>query len=575
MIRILMLLKKSWIGVAIAVIFIFAQSMFDLFLPKLMSSIIDKGILTNDVQIIWQIGAQMIIVTLLGTISTIIASFLLSRVGSGLAQKIRSKVFRKVTYFSNEELNQVGTASLITRTTNDVTQIQQFVVMSRMMIAAPIMMIGGIIMANNQAPTLSWIIVVIIVSVVLIMGLLMMFIVPLFKKIQKRLDKLNLVLREFLTGMRVIRAFNRSGHEEKRFKKANQRLTDTSLKMNRLMSVLFPAMMLVMNVSMVAIIWFGGFRVEAGEVEIGSLMAFLQYAMQILFSVLMFAMIFFLLPRAQVSAKRINKVLNSTSKVENPPQGVTDFKKTEGVLEFRNVSFRYGNAENTVLSGISFKTIPGQTTAIIGGTGSGKSTLVGLIPRFYDPEAGEILIDEVPIKEMDLKVLREKIGFVSQEAVLFSGTIEENIRYGKTDATEEEVLRAATVGQCLEFIEGKEDGLQTVVSQGGGNLSGGQKQRLAIARALVRKPEIYVFDDSFSALDFTTDAKLREALKEETKNATMIVVAQRVSTIMNAEQILVLDNGKIVGKGTHSELYQNNEVYREIVLSQLSEEEAA
>lgn len=570
-----MLLKKSWIGVAIAVIFIFAQSMFDLFLPKLMSSIIDKGILTNDVQIIWQIGAQMIIVTLLGTISTIIASFLLSRVGSGLAQKIRSKVFRKVTYFSNEELNQVGTASLITRTTNDVTQIQQFVVMSRMMIAAPIMMIGGIIMANNQAPTLSWIIVVIIVSVVLIMGLLMMFIVPLFKKIQKRLDKLNLVLREFLTGMRVIRAFNRSGHEEKRFKKANQRLTDTSLKMNRLMSVLFPAMMLVMNVSMVAIIWFGGFRVEAGEVEIGSLMAFLQYAMQILFSVLMFAMIFFLLPRAQVSAKRINKVLNSTSKVENPPQGVTDFKKTEGVLEFRNVSFRYGNAENTVLSGISFKTIPGQTTAIIGGTGSGKSTLVGLIPRFYDPEAGEILIDEVPIKEMDLKVLREKIGFVSQEAVLFSGTIEENIRYGKTDATEEEVLRAATVGQCLEFIEGKEDGLQTVVSQGGGNLSGGQKQRLAIARALVRKPEIYVFDDSFSALDFTTDAKLREALKEETKNATMIVVAQRVSTIMNAEQILVLDNGKIVGKGTHSELYQNNEVYREIVLSQLSEEEAA
>lgn len=573
--KILRYLQKYWIAVIIAVVFIFVQTMLDLNLPKLMSEIIDKGVMQNDTAAIWQTGGIMLIVTLLSAATTILASYLLSRVGAGLAKNVRKSVFEKVTYYSNDEMNKIGTASLITRTTNDITQLQQFIIMSRMMIGAPIMMVGGIIMAVSQAPTLSWIIVVIIAIILVVMVVMLIIIVPLFKKNQKKLDKLNLVLREFLTGMRVIRAFNRSGDEKKRFKKANKSLTSTALKINLIMAVLIPTMMLIMNASTIAVIWYGGFQVEALSIEIGALMAFIQYAMQIMFSVLMFSMIFFLLPRAQVSAKRINKVLASKSTLKITETPVTEFKGLTGVLEFKNVTFRHKGAEEPVLKNISFKSLPGQTTAIIGGTGSGKTTLIDLIPRFYDIEEGEILIDGVSIVDMDMDTLRHKIGMVPQQTVLFSGTIAENIRYGKENATDEDVEKAATTAQCMEFISEKPEGFETQIAQGGTNLSGGQKQRLAIARALVREPEIFIFDDSFSALDFTTDGKLRKALKETIIDTTMILVAQRVSTIMDADQILVLDNGKVVGKGTHEALYKDNEVYREIVLSQLSEEEAA
>ena len=566
---------KRWLGFLLAIVFIFIQAMCDLNLPRLMSEIINEGVLANDIGTIWVTGGYMILITAIGGAATIIAAYIMARTGAGFAMSVREKLFTTVTYASTEQFNKFGTASLITRTTNDITQIQQFMVMSRMMILSPIMGIGGVIMAIRQAPSLSWLIAVIVGIVFVIMAIVSLFVMPQFRAVQKRLDKLNLVLREFLTGIRVIRAFNRSDDEKERYNKANTNLMDTSLRIFRIISLLFPIMMFIMSASSIFIIWFGGHQLESGSIAIGDLMAFIQYIMQIMISVLMFTFLFVMLPRAQVSAKRINKVLDSKNTLKDAATEPEGLKDIQGKIEFKNVTFRHKGAEEPVLKDISFTAEPGKVTAIIGGTGSGKSTLIDLIPRFYDVEKGEIAIGGIPVKDIPMETLRHKIGLVPQKGILFSGTIRENIAYGKPDATDEEIYKAAKIAQALPFIEEKEEGIDTYISQGGKNVSGGQKQRLCIARALVRDPEIYIFDDSFSALDFKTDAKLRKSLKENLSHATQIIVAQRVNTIMDADQILVLDEGKIVGKGTHQELYENNPVYREVVLSQLSEEEVA
>ena len=566
---------KRWLGFLLAIVFIFIQAMCDLNLPRLMSEIINEGVLANDIGTIWVTGGYMILITAIGGAATIIAAYIMARTGAGFAMSVREKLFTTVTYASTEQFNKFGTASLITRTTNDITQIQQFMVMSRMMILSPIMGIGGVIMAIRQAPSLSWLIAVIVGIVFVIMAIVSLFVMPQFRAVQKRLDKLNLVLREFLTGIRVIRAFNRSDDEKERYNRANTNLMDTSLRIFRIISLLFPIMMFIMSASSIFIIWFGGHQLESGSIAIGDLMAFIQYIMQIMISVLMFTFLFVMLPRAQVSAKRINKVLDSKNTLKDAATKPEGLKDIQGKIEFKNVTFRHKGAEEPVLKDISFTAEPGKVTAIIGGTGSGKSTLIDLIPRFYDVEKGEIAIGGIPVKDIPMETLRHKIGLVPQKGILFSGTIRENIAYGKPDATDEEIYKAAKIAQALPFIEEKEEGIDTYISQGGKNVSGGQKQRLCIARALVRDPEIYIFDDSFSALDFKTDAKLRKSLKENLSHATQIIVAQRVNTIMDADQILVLDEGKIVGKGTHQELYENNPVYREVVLSQLSEEEVA
>jgi ATP-binding cassette subfamily B protein len=452
-----------------------------------------------------------------------------------------------------------------------------FIMMMRMMVVAPMMCIGGIIMALLTDPTLG----LVIIGALPVLALLIFFVsrksIPLFKSLQKKLDKLNLVQREGLTGIRVIRAFNRDKHEQERFREANTDLTETALKVNRLMAAMMPIMMLTINFATIAIIWFGSIRIDNGYLMVGDLMAFIQYAMMILFSLMMVSMIFVMVPRAAVSAGRINEVLEMTAAIRDEAEaaGYEAHKHARGYVEFRNVTFRYPGAEEPVLRDITFTAGPGEVTAIIGGTGAGKSTLINLIPRFYDVESGSVLVDGVDVRKMPQEVLRSKIGFVPQKAVLFTGTIADNIRYGKEDATDEELRRAAETAQAMEFITQMEDGFNTLIAQGGKNVSGGQKQRLAIARALVRRPEIYVFDDSFSALDYKTDAKLRAALREETKDATVIIVAQRVSTIIDADRIIVLDEGKIVGNGTHQELMKSCEVYREIVSSQLSEEEIA
>lgn len=575
MLKLLKLMGKRWWPYLLAVVFLFVQALANLNLPRLMSEIINQGVLTNDIATIWSTGGYMLLITALGGLATVAASYLVARTGASFAQTIREKLFTTVTYASTEQFNKFGTASLITRTTNDITQIQQMMVMSRMMILSPILGIGGVIMAVRQAPSLSWLIAVIVGIVFVIMGIVGLFVMPQFKVVQKRLDKLNLVLREFLTGIRVIRAFNRSDDEKKRFDKANRNLMDTSLRIFRIISLLFPVMMLIMSASSIFIIWFGGHQLEGGSIQIGDLMAFIQYVMQIMMSVLMFTFIFVMVPRAQVSAKRINKVLDSKNTLKDATDETLDFDKIRGKIEFKNVTFRHKGAEEPVLKNISFVAEPGEITAIIGGTGSGKSTLIDLIPRFYDVESGEILIDDIPIKDIPMDTLRHKIGLVPQKAVLFSGSIRENIAYGKPDATDEEIRMAAEIAQALPFIEDKEEGFNTYISQGGKNVSGGQKQRLCIARALVRNPEVYIFDDSFSALDFKTDAKLRRALKTNLSHTTQIIVAQRVNTIMDADKILVIDEGKIVGQGTHAELFKDNPVYREVVLSQLSEEEIA
>ncbi|WP_438318891.1 ABC transporter ATP-binding protein [Sporosarcina sp. FA9] len=563
----------KWLVLAILGL-VFIQSMADLFLPTLMADIIDKGVVIGNIPYIWKIGGIMLLVSAFSAIASVGTSYYSSKAAMGFGRDVRRKVFNHVESFSLQEFDEVGTASLITRTTNDITQVQQVVIMMlRMVLSAPIMFTGGLIMAISKDAKLSLVIVatmpILIISILLILykGL------PLFQKVQIRLDRLNLVLRENLTGIRVIRAFNREKLEQVRLRKANEDLTDVSIKVNKLMAFMMPVLMLVMNLTVVLVIWFGGIRIDNGAMQIGDLMAYIQYVMLIMFSLVMASMMFVMIPRASVSAKRINEVLDMQPALVDEGTKKADVDK--GTLEFDNVSFSYPGAEEAALTNISFKATRGEVTAIIGGTGSGKTTLLNLIPRFYNLSNGIIRVNGVDILQSSQEEIRSKLGFVPQSSLLFTGTIEENIRFGKQDATQDEVEHAARIAQAETFILNMKDGYQSEISQGGSNVSGGQKQRLSIARALIRKPDIYIFDDSFSALDYKTDAQLRAALKSETKHATVLIVAQRVSTIIDADQIIVLDKGSIAGIGTHTHLLETNEVYREIVESQLTEGESA
>ncbi|KOY14526.1 ABC transporter ATP-binding protein [Paenibacillus xylanivorans] len=575
MMKLFRMLKPYRIPIFFILGLVLLQSLAELYLPTLMADIVNDGIVKGNVPYIWQIGGWMLVIAIAGTACSVTASYLSSRTAGGFAKKLRSRVFRHVENFSLQEFDKLGTASLITRTTNDITQVQNVLTMMlRMMVMAPMMCIGGIFMAVSQDAKLSTIFLVVLPVLAGAIALIGAKGLPLFKQIQKKLDRLNLVLREQLTGIRVVRAFNRGEHERARFNGANTDLRDVSIKVNVLMATLMPVMMLVMNFSMIAILYFGGQRIDSGNMNIGSLIAFIQYAMQIMFSLIMVSIIFVMIPRASASAERINEVLDMQPDLSNPEQP-RSMSALQGTIEFDNVTFRYPGAENAALSGISFTARPGETTAIIGGTGSGKSTLLSLIPRFYDVTEGSVRLNGTDVRELRQEDLRAKIGFVPQKAVLFTGTIAENIRHGKDDATMEEIVRAAQTAQAENFITEMKDGYDSIIAQGGNNVSGGQKQRLSIARALVRRPEVYIFDDSFSALDFKTDAKLRAAMKSETTEAAVLIVAQRVSTVMDADRILVMDEGRIVGSGTHKELLEHNEVYREIVSSQLTEEEIA
>ena len=525
---------------------------------------------------IMNVGGWMILLTLASGVCTIIVGYLSAKIAAGMARDIRRDVFKTVESYSSTEFDKFSTASLITRTTNDVTQIQMVVMMMvRMMFYAPLMGIGGIIKVVSNDSPLSWIIGVAVLMLVSLIAIIFSLSLPKFKIIQKLTDRINLVSRENLTGMMVIRAFNMEGFEEKRFDVANKDLTAVSLFINRVMVVMMPLMMLIMNVMMLGIIWFGAQQVADANMQVGDMMAFMQYAMQIVMSFLMLSMMFIIIPRASVSADRIHEVLSTVPHIHDPKQPRTFPASFKGSVEFRDVSFRYPGADTDALEHISFTAQPGQTTAFIGSTGAGKSTIVNLIPRFYEVTGGSILVDGVDIREVTQHDLRDKIGYVPQKSALFSGTIESNMLYADKNATPEMLKSAIEIAQAQEFVSEKPEGMATEIAQGGTNVSGGQKQRLSIARAIVKKPPIYILDDSFSALDFKTDAALRRAFKEKTANSTLLVVTQRVSTIKNAEQIIVLDEGRIVGKGTHNELMENCETYKEIALSQLSKEELA
>ncbi len=575
MIRLLTFLKPFSTMVAILLALLFLQTLATLYLPTLMGDIINNGVVKNNQNYIWSTGGLMLLVAAGSGICSILAALLSSLSSTGFGRNLRSTLFSRVTSFSLHEFDKLGTATLITRTTNDINQVQQvYLIIMRMMITAPIMAVGAIILSVSKDATLSLLFVVALPVLAAAIVIIFMRAFPLFRAMQKKIDRVNLVLREGLTGIRVIRAFNRVDYEKGRFDVANTDLTNTAIKVNRTVAFLWPIMIIVLNFTSIAIIWFGGLRIDSGAMQIGDLVAFLQYAMQTMFSVLMVSFLFIMVPRAQASAVRINEVLDMMPELNDPEQPKTPGIK-KGYVEFRDVTFSYPGAEQPAICDISFTASPGEMVAIIGGTGAGKSTMVNLITRFYDIDSGAILVDGVDVSQMTQEDLRSRIGFVPQVAVLFSGTVADNIRYGKEDATDEEIRHAAETAQALDFISAMPDGFKSVISQGGTNLSGGQKQRLSIARALVRNPEVYVFDDSFSALDFKTDARLRRALKRETANSTVIIVAQRVSTVLEADRIIVVDEGKIVGMGNHKELLRTSEVYREIVASQLSEEELA
>jgi len=555
-------------------VFVLLQSLCELYIPTLMADIVDNGILNGDIAYVVNVGIKMLLFTLGIIVFSLISNFLSAVISAKFSERLRNDLFERVENFSLDEFNKFGIASLITRSTNDVTQIQMVVlVILRMMVMAPIMAIGGLLMAIKTDVGLSWILLLALPTIIILIAFVIKFGGKLFSSMQSKLDKLNLVMRENLTGIRVIRAFDRISYEKNRFKSANDDLTETAIKANKIMAVLMPGIQIVLNLTTVAIVWFGAKRISLGEMQVGSLMAYIQYASLILFSFVMMSMLFVMIPRALASAKRINEVLDTEVSIKEAQQLKYTDDNTRGEIEFRNVSFAYQGADEPVLCNINFKAIKGEVTAIIGGTGSGKSTLINLIPRFYDVTDGEILIDGVNIASMPQHYLRSKIGIVPQKAVLFTGTVNENIKYGKEDATDVEIKHAADIADASEFIYEMKDGFETVIAQGGKNVSGGQKQRLSIARALVRKPEIYVFDDSFSALDSKTDAKVRNALFPETKNSTVIIVAQKLSSIMNADRIIVLDEGIIAGIGTHKELMACSEIYREMASSQLREEE--
>lgn len=536
----------------------------------------DIGINTDKLQSNYVIvaGVKMVGIALISMVATVFVSFIAARVGAALGRNLRKDVFNKVVGFSNTEFDEFSTASLITRTTNDIQQIIMLVVMGlRIVFYAPILGIGGVIKVINTGASMGWVIGVAVISILLLVIVLFTFAMPKFKSVQKLVDRLNLVTRESLTGMLVIRAFSTQKYEEDKFEVANKNLTKTNLFVNRIMTTMMPLMMFIMNAITLLIVWVGAHRIDEGIMQVGTMMAFMQYTMQIIMAFLMISMVSVILPRAMVSAQRVSEVLNVDVVVKDSDNLQTFNHDEKGTIEFKNVSFRYPGADEDVISNVSFKALPGETTAFIGSTGSGKSTLINLIPRFYDATEGEILIDGVNIKNVSQYDLREKIGFIPQKGLLFSGTIESNLKYGGDHISDEDMIKASEIAQAMEFINSKEEKFNTEIAQGGTNVSGGQKQRLAIARAIAKKPEVFIFDDSFSALDFKTDTKLRKAINTELRESTLLIVAQRISTIMNANQIIVLDEGKVVGKGTHKELMKNCEVYQQIALSQLSKEE--
>ncbi len=575
MVKLMRFLKPFTAMVIGLLALIFLQTLSDLYLPTLMSDIINKGVMQGDTDKIMEIGGLMLLIAGGGAVCALIASYLSAKAAVGFGRDLRNTVFKRVESYSLHEFDKIGTATLITRTTNDINQVQMVLILiMRMMISAPMMIIGGIILAYREDKKLTLVLGVAIPVLAITIAFIASKMIPLFKIAQKKVDKINLILREKLTGVRVIRAFNTVGRETERFEKANVDLTENYIKVNRIMAFMMPAIMLIMNITLLSVLWFGGIRISNGEMDLGKLSAFSQYAMMIMFSMIMLSMMFIMVPRAQASAERINEVLETVP-------GITDSNETKdcfigkGFVEFKDVTFSYHGAEEPALKNISFSAKPGEITAIIGSTGSGKSTLVNLILRFYDIDSGSILVDGVNVNEASQECLRSKIGYVPQKAVLFSGTITENIKFGCESATDDDVRHAAQIAQASGFIAEMDGGYDHVIAQGGTNVSGGQKQRLSIARALVRKPEIYIFDDSFSALDFKTDAALRTALKKEIAQSTVIIIAQRVGTVMDADRIIVLDEGKVAGMGVHKELLKTCEVYREIVSSQLSEEEIA
>ena len=575
MIKLLKYLKESFWQVVIIVVLLCIQAATDLALPDYTSKIVNVGIQEGKNDYILIAGIQMLGISLISIIAAILVMLLSSKVGAKLGKTLRENVFGKVLKFSHEELNKFSTASLITRSTNDVQQIQMLMnMLFRVVVYAPIIGIGGFLkVLTSTDNSMAWIIAVGILAIVFIVGTLFIIAMPKFKKLQTLTDKLNLVSREILTGLPVIRAFNKEKSEEKRFDGANLDLMKTNVFVNRAMSLMMPLLMLIMNSMSVLVIWVGGHSVNEGLLQVGDMMAFIQYMMQIVISFLMISMVSIMLPRASVSANRINEVLETEEKIKDKEKTKKLDKNKKGLVEFKNVSFRYPDADTEILENITFTAKPGQTTAIIGSTGSGKSTVVNLIPRFYDVTDGELLIDGVNVKDVSQKDLREIIGFVPQKGILFSGTIESNIKYSDENMSDERMEESANIAQATEFIEGKDKKYKDEIAQGGSNVSGGQKQRLSIARAIAKDPEIFVFDDSFSALDFKTDSKLREELSRITENKTVIIVAQRISTILNADQIIVLEEGKVVGIGKHEELIKTNETYRQIALSQLSEDE--
>ncbi|MGO8722250.1 MAG: ABC transporter ATP-binding protein [Acidimicrobiales bacterium] len=560
--------------VCLVVALLAVQAVANLYLPNLTADIINNGIETGDIHYIWRTGGLMLAVTFAVVLMAVVAVYFASKVSMGIGRDIRAAVFKAVQRFSAQEINHFGTPSLITRNTNDVQQIQLFLQMAlTMMVLAPIMCVGGVFMALKEDVRLSTLLVVAVPLLLVIILLLFWKAVPLFRSMQARIDRVNLVLREQITGVRVIRAFVRTSQEKERFAEANAALTNTGLRVNRMFALALPAVMAVMNLSSVAVLWFGGHLIASGSMPIGNLTAFLSYILQILMSVMIAVMMIILLPRAVASADRIEEVLRAEPAVVDPPEPIVPSTST-GLVELRDVVFEYPGGEKPVLHGLSFSLVPGDTTAIIGGTGSGKTTVLNLIPRLFDVTSGAVIVDGVDVRDQARSNLWAKIGMVPQQAYLFSGTVADNLRFGRAEASDEELWHALEVAQARDFVEAMPGGLEAQITQAGTNVSGGQRQRLSIARALVKRPSIYLFDDCFSALDAGTDAKLRAALRVETRHATVMIVAQRVSTILHADRIIVLDEGRVVGIGSHEELLSSCPAYREIVISQLGEEAA-
>lgn len=568
--------SKPYLPQIVAVlVFQLASTIATLYLPSLNAKIIDEGVSRGDTDFIWQTGALMLAVALGQVLTAIIAVYFGSRVAMAIGRDLRRSVFRQVSSFSAQDVNTFGAPTLITRGTNDVQQVQMLVLMGlNFMVSTPIMCVGGIIMALREDLSLSWLVWVSVPVLVAVVGYLVVRLMPLFRSMQTKIDAINGVLREQIIGIRVVRAFVREPHEARRFGDANEDLTAVSVKIGNLFVLMFPAIGMILHLSTAAVLWFGGQRVDSGEMQVGALTAFLQYLLQILMAVMMGTFMAMMIPRASVCADRIGEVLDVEPSIHNPTSPVVPAEK-KGRVEFRDVTFKYPGAEAPVLSNISFTAEPGKTLAIIGSTGAGKTTLVSLLPRLYDVASGDVLLDGVPVTKMDASEITSRVSAVPQKPYLFSGTIEHNLRFGKPDATDEELWDALETAQAKGFVEEKSSGLNRRIAQGGTNVSGGQRQRLSIARALVTKPNVYLFDDSFSALDVATDARLRKALKAKTRDATVIIVAQRVSTIADADEILVLDNGRIVDRGTHDELLETSPTYQEIVESQLSVEEVA